>query len=84
MTEGKKPSYIWDIKYENYVDFFWMGQKPGMITLAFGQSMQAPPRILVRLWMDINSARSFYDVLGKWLEKYDETYEKPEGKNEGS
>jgi len=82
MSEQEKPSYVWEVQYENYVDFFWMGHKRGMIILAFGQAIHSPPKLLVRLWIDIDGARAFYSTLGKWLESYEKAFEKPPEKQE--
>ena len=76
VNPEEAPSYMWDIKYENYVDFFWMGHKRGMFALGFGQAMHTPPKLLVRLWMDIEGARSFHQSLGKWIESHEKTFEK--------
>lgn len=65
-----------DIKYENFCDFFGIHYKKAMFSLDFGQAIEKPPKIFLRIWMDAPTLKGLSDFLVEQIKEYEEEHGK--------
>lgn len=77
MPEKKpKVEYVEDIKYENYCDAFVVSYKEGAFSLVFGQAIETPSKMFVRIWTDAPSFKILLSLFQRQLEAYEKQHGK--------
>ena len=74
--EEEKEEIVMDIEYDKYCDAFAINKKKGVFALLFGQSIEDPPKMVARIWIDAEAMK----MLSDFLQEQIKLYEKEHGK----
>jgi len=74
MSEKEETKIVKDIKYENFCDAFSISYKKGMFALEFGQAIEEPLKMIVRIWMDESAIRQLLNFLQEQIKEYEKEY----------